>query len=78
MGFTGVHLSLVGGQPREMCEVCRIREANQSLKRILGQFVGTRVTEEDRVIFERLEETNKKSKERLFGSRDFVWYLIHT
>lgn len=37
--------------------------------------VGRRVTEEDVEGVERVKESNRKSREVLFGNEDWVWYL---
>ena len=37
--------------------------------------IGRRVTEGDVESIERVKESNRKAREKLFGNEDWVWYL---
>lgn len=60
-----------------MIEQTRIKEAQDNLyKWCLSNLpVGRKVTQEDEEGIARVRESNLKAREKLFGSKEYVWYL---
>lgn len=59
-------------------EQTRIKEAQLNFYKwcVKNLPVGRVTTQEDKVSINRVKESNKKSREKLFGSSDWVWYLM--
>lgn len=60
-----------------MIEQTRIKNAQENLFNwaMKNLPVGRGVTQEDVEGIERVKESNRKAREKLFGNEDWVWYL---
>ena len=61
-----------------MNEQTRIKEAQDNLFKwcLKNLPVGRYVTQEDVEGVNRVHESNLKAREKLFGSKEYVWYLV--
>jgi len=59
------------------CEICRIKEAQDNLYKwcLRNLPVGRHTTKEEVNVFNILKKDNQQDRERLFGHKEYVWYL---